>query len=438
MQETNPKQENEFVALVGIDWADQKHAWALQSGSGVEHGILEHTPEAVEDWAAELGRRFPGGLIAVALEQSRGALLFMLTKYAHLVLFPVHPTTAASYRHGFRPSGAKSDPSDAGLILELLVQHRDKLRRLNPDTTETRTLQFLVEQRRKFVDEKTRYSNRLTAYLKMYFPQALKWFGEITSEIAGDFLEKWPTLQKAQKARPETIRRFLVQHHCRVKGVDNRLEDISKGVPATLDTAVIRSCSMAVVALIRILRQVRDAISCYDTQIETLAREHPDFAIFNSLPGAGQALVPRLIAALGTQRERFNNAGELQAYCGIAPVCASSGKMCWVHWRWACPKFLRQTFHEWAGISIRYSAWAKTHYQQQRARGKSRQVAIRALAFKWMRIVFRCWKVRQPYNDELYSQARARRSEPTPNANPIVQFQWKKCAGFSKMTGVTP
>src|SRR6202034_2465696 len=168
MQETNPKQENEFVALVGIDWADQKHAWALQSGSGVEHGILEHTPEAVEDWAAELGRRFPGGLIAVALEQSRGALLFMLTKYAHLVLFPVHPTTAASYRHGFRPSGAKSDPSDAGLILELLVQHRDKLRRLNPDTTETRTLQFLVEQRRKFVDEKTRYSNRLTAYLKMY------------------------------------------------------------------------------------------------------------------------------------------------------------------------------------------------------------------------------------------------------------------------------
>jgi transposase len=307
MEEANPKQENEFIAFVGIDWADQKHAWALQSSSGVEHGILDHTPEAVEAWAVELGCRFDGGPIAVALEQSRGALLFMLTKYAHLVVFPVNPATAASYRQGFRPSGAKSDPSDAGLILELLVQHRDKLRRLNPDTTETRTLQFLVEQRRKFVDEKTRYSNRLTAYLKMYFPQVLKWFSEITSETAGEFLEKWPTLQKAQKARPETIRQFLVQHHGRVKAIDNRLEEISKGVPATEDTAVISSCSMAVVALIRILRQVRDAINCYDRQIKSLAREHPDFAIFASFPGAGQALVPRLIAAVGTQRERYGS-----------------------------------------------------------------------------------------------------------------------------------
>jgi transposase len=437
MQETNATQEKEFVAFVGIDWADRKHAWALQTTSGVEHGSIDHTPEAVEAWAVELGRRFAGGFIAVALEQSRGALLFMLTKYAHFVLFPVHPTTWASYRQGFRPSGAKSDPSDAGLILELLVQHRDKLRRLNPDTTQTRTLQFLVEQRRKFVDEKTRYSNRLTAYLKMYFPQALNWFGEITSEIAGEFLEKWPTLQKVQKARPETIRQFLVHHHSRLKAIDGRLEEIANGVPATQDEAVIRSCSTAVVALIRILREVRNAIRCYDEQIENLAHEHPDFAIFDSLPGAGQALVPRLIAALGTQRERYSNAGELQAYCGIAPVLASSGKMHWVHWRWACPKFLRQTFHEWAGISIRYSDWAKAYYEQQRARGKSRHVAIRALAFKWMRIVFRCWKNRKPYDGESYQRVLSRRPQ-SDQFNRVVQCEWKNCAGFSKITAVTP
>jgi len=83
----------------------------------------------------------------------------MLTKYAHLVLFPVHPTTLAKYRQSFRPSGAKSDPSDAGLLVDLLVRHREKLRRLNPDTEQTRTLQFLVEARRKFVSDKTRYSN---------------------------------------------------------------------------------------------------------------------------------------------------------------------------------------------------------------------------------------------------------------------------------------
>ena len=86
------------------------------------------------------------------------------------MLFPVHPATLASYRKRFRPSGAKSDPPDADLLVDLLVHHRERLRRLNPDSEQTRTLRFLVEGRRKFVDDKTRYSNRLTAYPKDIFP----------------------------------------------------------------------------------------------------------------------------------------------------------------------------------------------------------------------------------------------------------------------------
>jgi hypothetical protein len=145
----------EFAALVAIDWADQNHAWALQAGtSKVETGAIDHTPEAIDVWAAELRMRFSGQAVAVALEQSRGPLVFMLTKYEHLVIFPVHPTVLVNYRKSFRPSGAKDDPSDARLLLDILVLHRDKLRRFDPDTAETRTLQFLVEERRKFVQEK--------------------------------------------------------------------------------------------------------------------------------------------------------------------------------------------------------------------------------------------------------------------------------------------
>ena len=157
MIKTDEHTPAEFAAFIGIDWADRKHAWALQVENErcVEHGELDHTPQAVDLWAAELARRFGGRPIAVALEQSRGSLLFMLTKYAHLVLFPIHPATSVNYRKGFRPSGAKSDPSDAGLLLDLLVRHREKLRRLDPDTEQTRTLQFLVEARRKFVNDKT-------------------------------------------------------------------------------------------------------------------------------------------------------------------------------------------------------------------------------------------------------------------------------------------
>src|ERR1039457_1848324 len=131
----------------------------------------------------------------------------------------------------------------------------------------------------------------------------------------------------------------------------------------------------------------KESIRQYDRQIEQLAKAHPDFAIFDSLPGAGEVLVPRLIAAFGTQRDRYANAAEIQQYTGIAPVTEASGQQHWVHWRWSCPKFLRQTFHEWAGQSILYCGWAEAYNRAQRDdKNKSHHAAVRSLAYKWMRI----------------------------------------------------
>ena len=131
----------------------------------MESGFVSQTPEAIEQWVATLAQRFQGRPIAVALEQSRGALLFALTKYEHLILYPIHPARLAHYRKSFRPSGAKDDPSDAELLLNYLCNHRDQVRPLQPDTEDTRALQFLVEARRRIVDDKTRFKNRLTAVL---------------------------------------------------------------------------------------------------------------------------------------------------------------------------------------------------------------------------------------------------------------------------------
>jgi len=428
----------EFAAMIAIDWADQKHAWAMQTEtSKVETGTIDHTPEAIDVWAAELRMRFAGQSIAVALEQSRGSLVFMLTKYDHLVIFPVHPTILVNYRKSFRPSGAKDDPSDARLLLDILRLHREKLRRFNPDTPETRTLQFLVEERRKFVHEKTRYSNRLTAHLKMYFPQVLNWFDEIGSHIAVEFLERWPSLEKLQRARLATIERFFIDHNSRdPERIKGRLEQIRKAVPATTDAAVITSSSAAIVAWAGLLKQVLVAITAYDYQIDELASAHPDYALVKSFPGAGPAMAPRLIAALGSQRERYQSAAEIQRYSGIAPVVASSGKQHWVHWRWACPKFLRQTFHEWALHSIPYSSWARKYYEQQRAKGKRRNTAIRSLAFKWIRILFRCWRDRKPYNEAVYRRAITARQPNQQPAATTLEIQWKNVAGFKKISAV--
>jgi transposase len=175
MEQTQSNSEPGFAAFVAIDWADTEHVWSLQPGSGQrrEHGGVDHTPESVEVWITSLIARFHHQPIAIALEQCRGALVFMLSKYAELHLYPIHPRAAAQFRSALFPSGAKDDPADADLLLDMLLHHRAHLRRLDPDTEQTRSLQMLVEERRRMVNENTRQSNRLTARLKLYFPQVL-------------------------------------------------------------------------------------------------------------------------------------------------------------------------------------------------------------------------------------------------------------------------
>ncbi|MEH6569524.1 MAG: transposase, partial [Halioglobus sp.] len=124
------------------------------------------------------------------------------------------------------------------------------------------------------------------------------------------------------------------------------------------------------------------------------------------------SLAPRLLVAFGEQRDRFKNAGELQKYAGIAPVTERSGQKCWIHWRWHCTTFLRQTFVEWAAQTVRKSFWAGEFYRQQRGKGCTHQAAVRALAFKWIRIVYRCWQTGIRYDEALYLKTLARKGSP--------------------------
>jgi hypothetical protein len=249
-----------WAAYVAIDWADREHVWKLQLSEGgrCEQGRLQQTPEAIETWASELAARYDGRPIAVALEQSR-AVVFALTKYTHLCLFRVHPSTLAHFRQALVLSGAKNDPGDTGLLSELLLHHRSRLRSLRPDTDQTRELQFLVEVRRKLVDDKTSFTNRLTAQLKLYYPQALSWFYKLSSQVACDFLTRWPTLESAQKTAPGTLWTFFRRHNCQDE--ERRQQEIRRAVAATHDSAVIRSSVLMVQATVRLVQSLQQDIS---------------------------------------------------------------------------------------------------------------------------------------------------------------------------------
>jgi transposase len=401
-----------FAAFVGLDWADAKHDGCLQAAGSTKRECfrLEHTPEAIDAWVSMLRTRFNGQPVAICLELDKGPLVSALRQYDFLVLFPSNPLTLARYREVFTPSRAKDDPTDAELQLELLLTHPDKLQPLTPQSPTMRALAQLVEHRRRVVGDKVRITNRLTSTLKNYFPHVLQWFQDKDTALFCDFLSRWPTLKAAQLARRSTLETFFRDHHVRsAEVIAQRLQAIKAAIPLTTDDGVIAPNALLVQALVAQLRVTLQAIADFDTAIAQRAQSHPDFPLFQALPGAGPVFAPRLLVAFGEQRERYATAAALQKYAGIAPVTERSGKKSWVHWRLQCPKFLRQTFVEWAAESIRHSFWAQVYYQQQRDKGKTHQAAVRALAFKWLRILYRCWQHRTPYDESVYLQALKRR-----------------------------
>jgi transposase len=432
-----PTREPVWAAFVALDWASQKHAWILAPADGGkrEEGFLDNTPEAVAVWADELKRRFGGLPVAVALEQKRGSVVNLLLCYPHLVVFPVPPSMSSSYRKSFVPSGAKDDPGDAAWILDLLLRHRDRLRRCELDDATTRLLQSLTEDRRQLVDDKTRLVLRLQACLKQYFPQVLKWFGNVDTPLVAALLGRWPNLQHLQGSHPGTLRKFFHEHHCRgEERIRQRIDSIYAAVPATDDAAVLEACSVKARQLTKSIALLCEHIADLERRRDELLAQHPDNEIFASFPGAGKATVARLIAAFGTNRERYGSAFEVVCQAGIAPVHVTSGKMDRVSFRRACPKFTRQTFHEFAGQTISRCGWAKAFYEQRCRRPDQHHAAVRALAFKWIRILYRCWKDRKPYDEQLYLTSIRRRSSLLgPAVACVTGVEWKKTGGFSKL-----
>ncbi len=402
----------DFAALLGIDWADKKHDLCLiDTATGRrEASVLPHSPQAIAEWAVALRARYGGHPVAICLEQSRGPLIYALLKYDFLTLFPVNPRPLARFREAFAPSRHKDDPPDAEYLAELLLHHRERLRAWAPADEQTRTLRLLVEHRRRLVGDRTRTSNRLTSLLKSYFPQVLEWFPDIRTELVCDFLLSWPSLDALKRVRRETLLKFFRRHNSvRQDTLAKRVNSIKAAVPLTTDAAVLCSSAAMALALAAQMKATLAAIKEFDRQIEELCAAHEDYELFASLPGAGAVYASRLTAALGSDRGRWQSADELACLAGVAPVIERSGQSCWVRWRYFCPKFLRQTFVEYAGESIRHSCWARAYYESQRAKGKSHHAAVRALAFKWVRIIFRCWQTRTVYDEVQYLESLRRK-----------------------------
>lgn len=401
-------------AWIGLDWGGKEHAFALQDRDGQqEKGKLAHSAENLHGWLRQIGKRYGGRPVVLAVEASRGAVIHALLQYSWLTIYPINPVTSARYRTAFKPSGAKDDLPDAVVLLDLVRCHSEKLRPLAVQDEATVKLAGLVEARRAIVDRRTTLINQLTSLLKSYYPQALDVLGKLDSDLAVAFLRRWPDLISLKAARAGTIMRFFHAHQVRSAYlIEQRLALINRAVALTTEDARVSVAVLQLRCMLDQLEVFQKHVPLLDAEIKSVFNGHSNAALFRDLPGAGPQLAPRLCVAFGTITTLYPDAASLQKYAGIAPVLEKSGSQAWTHWRWQAPRFLRQTFVEWAGQTVRYSQWARIYYDQMLHQGKKHSVILRALAFKWIRILWKCWQEQTPYNEARYLRQLVHRKSP--------------------------
>jgi len=405
---------NQISLQIGIDWADQKHDYCLLATNSTETvdapaatkeiGEVSSSPEKLHQWVLQLRQRFPQGVFEVCVELSRGPLINALAQYDFIRIFPLNPISSNRFRECLYPSLTKDDIKDAALLLEILQKHREHLRPYEPSDEKSRLLEGLAQARRKSVNQRSALIQTLTSNLKEYYPQALELAGDLSERMSRRFLKKWPSWKEVSAVREQTLRKFYYANQSRSeKRIEARLQLHKQSCPLSEDFATTELGRMQTLALVEQLETLDKIIKEFDTKIEGIYRDHQKKPIINSLPGAGKVMGPRLISAMQQCLPKCKNAGDLASYSGIAPLRQKSGNSSRISKRMRRPCFLHQTFIEWGQCSIKYSTWAQAYYKHRKETlGHSHWAIVRSLAFKWIRILYKCWEDGVQYNEEIY------------------------------------
>ncbi len=411
-QSTNTKLAANSV-LIGLDWAKQKHDICLLAEDGtLEYGSIEQNAIKLKHWLDDLCKRFKGRRIAICMEAGRDPLLWRLEGHQQVDLFVVNTTTAARYRKTFAPSGDKNDQRDAASLLDLIRRHPEKVKPHTCVCAEDRAMDQLTKARRQAVNRLTSVISSLREVLELYYPLASRLFDTLDTQLAIDFLRKWPDPKELCKAEEATLVEFFHQHNSRSqKRIDERLKLIKECLPLTEEPMLLELSHMRIEEHLSQIESLNNSIKKYEDALERAFEQHEKKHLFECLPGAAKALAPRLLAAFSIHNPK--NANQMQLICGIAPIRVQSGQSMCTFMRQQCPKFLRQSFHEFAGCSVKSSIWAKAFYEDQTKTKKSgSNAAKRALAYKWLRVLTACWLSNTPYNEMKYIAQLQKRNSP--------------------------
>jgi len=390
--------------FAGLDWASRTHAVCLIDQRGSVQSQFEVNHDAAG--LAELCRRLKAAhVIAVAIERPSGMVVDTLLE-AGLQVVPIHPNVVKATRPRYRSHGGKSDASDAYLLADLLRTDGHRFKPLAPQSDEIRALRALVRGRDDLVATRVQLANQLRALLQSFWPGAAEVFADLDSPIALAFVARYPTPESASRLGPKRMAAFCAQHGYSGRRAPEELLDRLHQAPAVaLGELEMQAKGELALSMARVLDRLVEQIRLLTSRVEHSVSSSEDGRLLMSFPRAGRVCAAQILAELGNVRERFNDVERLAAEAGVAPVTYESGKSKAVAFRWACNHRLRAAITCLADNSRHASAWADHIYQKARSRGCDHPHAIRILARAWLRVIWRAWQDRTPYDPQRHAGA---------------------------------
>jgi transposase len=399
---------NRFFA--GLDWAAQSHALCVidEQGAVRERFEVAHDAAGMRKLCGKLrGLAREATQLAIAIERPSGLLVDTLIEAGYPVV-PIHPNVIKATRPRYRSHGAKSDATDAYLLADLLRTDGARFTPLKPQSDAIRALRALVRTRDDLVATRVQLANQLRNLLESFWPGAAALFAEIDSPIALAFIQRYPIPQATSHLGEKRLAGFLAQHHyCGRRSSAELLERLHAAPAGHSGELELEAKGELVRALACCLQPLVAKIGELSARIEHTVTELPDGRIVMSLPRAGRLCAAQILAEIGTVRERYPTDHQLAAEAGVCPVTYESGKHRSVTFRWACNHRLRRAITCLADNSRHACPWAASRYAAARARGCDHPHAIRILARAWIRVLWRLWTDRCPYDPAQHRAALA-------------------------------
>jgi transposase len=399
----------EALFFTGIDWATETHAVCVTDAGGkiTAEFTIEHSADGIALLVRRLARYGEAGVLPVAIERPNGRLVDLLLEAGHPVV-PVSPNAIKAWRDGEVLSGAKSDTGDAAVIAEYLRLRAHRLKAAAPYSDETLALRTAVRTRGDLVEMRVAATNQLSALLEAHWPGARAIFADVESAISLAFLTRYPTPAPACHLGEKRMSAFLTKHGYSGRRSAAELLARLRAAPAgAAGEALGEALRDTVLATVGVLAALNASVRNLDRSVAAHLGEHPDGAIFTSLPRSGQVNAAQVLAEWGDCRQAYDGPDSVAALAGCTPVTSQSGKHRDVHFRWACNKRFRVAVTTFADNSRHASPWAAKVYDDARARGKDHPHAIRILARAWIRVIWPCWLNGVPYDPAQHGAAAA-------------------------------